>query len=114
LFKRGFLIRKGKTIHATEAGRGLIQSLPEVATVPDMTARWESELGKIADKQANYTGFMGEMLHTLNDLVETARNELPTHLQGVSAPKRSGRRFSKGGGKRKYTGKGKGSRAKAA
>lgn len=114
LFKREFLLRKGKTIHATEAGRGLIQSLPEVATVPDMTARWESELGKIADKQASYTGFMGEMLHTLNDLVETARHELPTHLQGVSAPKRNGRSFSKGGGKRKYSRKGKGSRSKAA
>lgn len=114
LFKRGFLSRKGKTIHATEAGRGLILSLPEVATVPDMTASWESQLGKIAHREANYNGFMDEMIATLNGLVDTARNELPTHLQGVTAPKRSPRRFNKGGGKRKYAKKGKSKASRAA
>ncbi len=101
LFKRGFLTRNGKMIRATEAGIGLIQSLPEVATVPDMTARWESQLGKIADKAFSYDGFMGDMLGVLNGLVETARNELPMHLQGVKAAKP---RFAKG--KRRAYGKG--------
>lgn len=99
LFRRNFLQRSGKTITATEAGRGLIRSLPEVATQPDLTAQWESVLGQICHKQANYTGFMTSMIDTLNGLVDTARNELPVHLKGVSAPPKKGPYRSKSGGK---------------
>jgi hypothetical protein len=77
--------------------------------VPDLTAQWESVLGQISHKQTSYTTFMTSMIGTLNCLVETARQELPTHLQGVSAPKRGG--FRK---KRKYSAKRKSGGAKAA
>ncbi|NQZ07823.1 MAG: DNA topoisomerase III [Algicola sp.] len=103
LFKRSFLQRSGKTITATQAGRGLIQSLPEVATQPDLTAQWESVLSQICHKEASYTGFMTSMIATLNGLVETARNELPVHLKGVTAaPRKKG---SWGKKKRKFTSK---------
>jgi DNA topoisomerase-3 len=110
LFKRRFLQRKGKTITATAAGRGLIQSLPEVATRPDLTAQWESVLGQISQKNASYGGFMTSMISTLNTLVDTARDELPLHLKGVTAPSGSNRFAKKGGFKRKR----KAPRAKAA
>ena len=42
LFKRGFLYKKGRNIHSTEAGRILINALPDVATQPDMTAHCPS------------------------------------------------------------------------
>ena len=44
LFKRGFLQRSGKNIQSTEAGRGLVKSLPVTATRADMTAQWEAAL----------------------------------------------------------------------
>ncbi len=50
LFKRNFLSKQGKEIHATEVGRRLILSLPEVMALPDMTAHWESQLEAIAEK----------------------------------------------------------------
>ncbi|MFT5162694.1 MAG: DNA topoisomerase-3 [Alteromonadaceae bacterium] len=114
LFRRSFLQRRGKTITATDAGRGLIQSLPEIATQPDLTAQWESVLGQISHKQTSYTTFMTSMTGTLNALVDTAKEELPLHLKGVVAPARKG--FGKGAKSGAYKGKGKrpASRPKAA
>ena len=105
LFKRGFLQRSGKTITATEAGRGLINSLPEVATRPDLTAQWESILGQISQKQASYGTFMNDMTGTLHALVDNARENLPVHLQGVTAAKPAWKgRKGKGGGRGKSGG----------
>lgn len=70
LFKRGFLYKKGKNIHSTETGRILIQSLPELATQPDMTAHWEAQLTDISKKQATYQQFMDTLQKMLPELVE--------------------------------------------
>ncbi|MDO4430316.1 MAG: DNA topoisomerase III [Lonepinella koalarum] len=70
LFKRGFLYKKGKNIHSTEAGRILIQALPESATLPDMTAHWEAQLTDISQKQATYQQFMTTLEHMLPELVQ--------------------------------------------
>ncbi|HZJ92455.1 MAG TPA: DNA topoisomerase III [Thiopseudomonas sp.] len=69
LFKRDFLIKQGKEIHATEVGRRLILSLPEVMVLPDMTAHWESQLEAISEKRMSYNQFMTPMLDGLNVLV---------------------------------------------
>ncbi|TCP96865.1 DNA topoisomerase-3 [Cricetibacter osteomyelitidis] len=69
LFKREFLYKKGRNIHSTEAGRILIQALPEIATQPDMTAHWESQLDSISRKQASYQQFMATLLQMLPDLI---------------------------------------------
>ncbi|XPE38818.1 DNA topoisomerase [Shigella flexneri] len=58
LFKRGFLTKKGRYIHSTDAGKALFHSLPEMATRPDMTAHWESVLTQISEKQCRYQDFM--------------------------------------------------------
>ncbi|STE85821.1 DNA topoisomerase III [Escherichia coli] len=57
LFKRGFLTKKGRYIHSTDAGKALFHSLPEMATRPDMTAHWESVLTQISEKQCRYQDF---------------------------------------------------------
>lgn len=91
LFKRGFLIKKGKEIHATEVGRRLILSLPEVMVRPDMTAHWESQLEAIADKRMSYSQFMTPMLDGLNLLVNQVSTIRFTGLQGhgkAAAPRR--------------------------
>ncbi len=70
LFKRGFLTKQGKEIHATEVGRRLILALPETMVLPDMTAHWESQLEAIAEKRMSYNQFMNPMLEGLNNLIQ--------------------------------------------
>lgn len=69
LFKRGFLYKKGKNIHSSETGRILIQALPDIATQPDMTAHWESQLNGISRKQTSYQQFMTTLTQMLPDLM---------------------------------------------
>lgn len=69
LFKRGFLYKKGRNIHSSEAGRILIQALPDIATQPDMTAHWESQLDSISRKQTGYQQFMNTLIQMLPDLI---------------------------------------------
>nr|WP_024968239.1 DNA topoisomerase III [Pantoea sp. IMH] len=86
LFKRAFLIKKGRYIHATPAGRALIHSLPEMAARPDMTAHWESTLTKISEKQCRYQDFMLPLVETLYSLIEQARQQPAAHaFRGLPA-----------------------------
>ncbi|WP_445776344.1 DNA topoisomerase III [Shewanella sp.] len=91
LFKRGYLTRQGKSILATQVGVGLIRSLPDSATTPDMTALWENSLDAISQKRLKYDAFMQPLLSQLDGLITQASSQLPSALQGVasSAPKRS-------------------------
>lgn len=69
LFKRGFIVKRGRNITSTEAGRILIQALPESATLPDMTAHWESQLDGISRKQVCYRQFMQQLLNGLPEMM---------------------------------------------
>ena len=89
LFKRGFLIKQGKDIHATEVGRRLILSLPQVMVLPDMTAHWESQLEAISEKRISYQQFMTPMLDGLAMLVDQVGQIRFSGLQGQGkAPRR--------------------------
>jgi DNA topoisomerase-3 len=83
LFKRNFLQRSGKQILSTEVGRGLINSLPESAITPDMTALWEQQLNAISQRELNYQGFMQPLNQHLLGLIEQAKQHIPTALQGL-------------------------------
>ena len=87
LFKRQFLIRKGKQIHSTATGRALIQSLPESATLPDMTAQWESVLDAISKKQSNYSRFMQPLTESLHALITQSKSVVPNDLKGMKSGK---------------------------
>ncbi|KGK42750.1 DNA topoisomerase III [Nitrincola sp. A-D6] len=69
LFKRQFLMRQGKQILATPAGKGLINSLPEPTTLPDMTAEWEARLDAISQREDSYQAFMHSLETTLSSLI---------------------------------------------
>ncbi|MCJ8319630.1 MAG: DNA topoisomerase III [Colwellia sp.] len=84
LFNRGFLIRQGKQIHATDVGKGLIAALPDIATKPDMTAQWEATLNAISEKQSSYQNFMTPLVETLHNVIQIASEHLPTQLKGLS------------------------------
>ncbi|QIQ21300.1 DNA topoisomerase III [Zophobihabitans entericus] len=75
LFKRNFLERKGKTIRSTPTGRQLVANLPDVATTPDMTALWESQLDAISKKESSYTLFMQELEIFLNNLIAQLKQQ---------------------------------------
>jgi len=69
LFKRQFLQRKGKEIHATDIGHQLIKHLPDCAVLPDMTAQWESQLNAISQRELSYPQFMQPMTNSLTQLI---------------------------------------------
>ena len=86
LFKRGFLQKKGRTIIATEAGKALIDILPETATRPDMTAYWEMFLAQISEKQCKYQDFMKPLEKQLYELIEQAKQiEIPALFQKINS-----------------------------
>ncbi|MGC8426671.1 DNA topoisomerase III [Mixta calida] len=96
LFRRAFLIKKGRYIHATDAGRALIHSLPEMAARPDMTAQWESTLTKISEKACRYQDFMQPLVTTLHDLIALARQQSSARaFRGVTAPAGNSKRRPK-------------------
>jgi len=84
LFRRGFLTRKGKQIHATDAGRGLIRALPEQATLPDMTAHWEFKLNAISQKEASYQDFMEPLTNELHALITQSQSGSVNSMKGVA------------------------------
>ncbi|WP_040886141.1 DNA topoisomerase III [Marinobacterium stanieri] len=109
LFRRGFLQRQGKQIHATAAGKALIAALPDDLSRPDMTAHWESQLDAISRKAFNYQGFMQPLQDALPNLISSIQ---PQTLSGIPAPKTTGKRRRKSTGT-KVTGTGSASRKRA-
>ena len=89
LFKRGFLIKKGRSIHSTETGRTLIQALPEIATQPDMTAHWEMQLTDMSKKQVSYQQFMAQLTGRLPDLLRSPNSQVLQQLAKLSPPKKT-------------------------
>ncbi|OAN13613.1 DNA topoisomerase III [Photobacterium jeanii] len=100
LFKRQLLMRQGKNIHATEAGKGLVYALPDESTYPDMTAHWEHQLQDMAEKKCAYQPFMDALQERVQSLMEKVKHsEVPPSLRSLKSPE-----FKKGGGKkRRYT-----------
>ena len=83
LFSRGFLSRAGKTITATVTGRSLIEALPDVATYPDMTARWEAQLSAISEGKSQYKKLMSPLEEQLKNLVTQSLDVVPHGLAGL-------------------------------
>lgn len=83
LFKRDYLAKKGKEIHATDIGRRLILSLPEAMTKPDMTAHWESQLEAISEKKIKYGQFMQPMVDGLHVFINQVDNIRFEGLRGL-------------------------------
>jgi DNA topoisomerase-3 len=97
LFRRNFLQRTGKQIRSTDIGRGLINSLPESAITPDMTALWEQQLNAISLRELNYQGFMVPLNQHLLGLIEQAKQHIPTGLQGLKGQGTGFKRKGAGG-----------------
>lgn len=95
LFKRQYLQRVGKNIHATEIGKALINALPDNATKPDMTAQWEAELNNISEKKSSYQHFMSPLENTITQMIDQASQQPLISLPKVAfKPKRKKRTFT--------------------
>ncbi|MBS9441252.1 DNA topoisomerase III [Photorhabdus heterorhabditis] len=70
LFKRGYLTKKGKYIHATQIASELIAALPTALTNPGLTALWEQALDDIAQRQAELPDFMARQIQWTQYLME--------------------------------------------
>lgn len=99
LFKRQYLMRKGKEIMSTEIGRSVIMALPESVGKPDMTAVWESQLDAIYQKKRKYNDFMQGVTENLNTLLNDALSANFRDLNGKGNTKR--RRYKKKSSPRK-------------
>ncbi|MDO6562301.1 DNA topoisomerase III [Amphritea sp. 1_MG-2023] len=96
LFNRGFLQREGKAISSTEVGRALINCLPNSATTPDMTALWESELGRVCQQEASYSSFMQPLAVRLRELIlQSSQVVIPDTLKALSPKPKPKRRTSR-------------------
>lgn len=73
LFKREYLIRKGKEIYASDVGVQLITALPLQISQPDMTAMWESQLELISIKSMSYQSFIGGVQENLERLIQEVK-----------------------------------------
>ncbi len=98
LFKRHFLTKIGKEIHATPVGRNLINSLPSVMVVPDMTAHWEAQLEAICEKRLKYRDFMQPMVSGLHSLLAQVESQ-KSYFSGLNGLGKN--QFKTG--KRKFT-----------
>jgi len=73
LLKRGYIVRSGKTLEATEKGIHLIEVVhPEVKT-PAMTGQWEACLGKIHKGEAQLTPFLEGINAYVREVVNKVR-----------------------------------------
>ena len=73
LFKRQFMQKVGKEVHATETGKALINALPSETTYPDMTATWEADLDKIAQRQLRYDSFIQPLTESIARLIDSSQ-----------------------------------------
>ncbi|MGY0218667.1 DNA topoisomerase III [Endozoicomonadaceae bacterium StTr2] len=89
LFKRQYLKREGRSIHASETGRSLIGSVPESVSQPDRTARWESQLDSVARNESRYDDFMVPLVQELGGLVGQVS---PVNMPALPSKKRQFKR----------------------
>lgn len=73
LLDRGYLIRKGRTIRASDAAFTLIDAVPPAIADPGTTAIWEQALDMIESGQMTLDGFIGKQSAWVSQLVEQYR-----------------------------------------
>ncbi len=89
LFKREYLQRQGKSIHATVIGTSLVNALPIAATLPDMTAHWEATLTNISEKKSRYEDLINPLTSTLSEMIKQSEQQSFDQLPKVAFKRKS-------------------------
>src|SRR5260370_19959936 len=80
LLKRGYIVRSGKSLEATEKGIHLIEVVhPEVKS-PAMTGQWEAFLKKIQLGESQLEPLLDGISHYVRSVVSKVRQTSPVHL----------------------------------
>ena len=74
LLKRALLSKKGKNLISTNAGRSLINALPEAVKSPGTTAMWEQSLEMIAEGEVSMDDFIHSQRNWIGKVVEYEQN----------------------------------------
>jgi DNA topoisomerase-3 len=92
LLERGYAERVKRTLVSTETGRALVQSLPEVATTPDMTAVWEAAMRAVQGGTQTVDAFVARVGAQLAELVADGRalGRIAVPPRPTPAPKPAG------------------------
>ena len=61
LFHSFLIEKRGQDIHVTQKGKQLLSLVPHDLRSPELTAKWETELSKIAKKKKNYQEFIQDI-----------------------------------------------------
>ena len=87
LVERRFVERRAGQILSTAVGRALVAVLPDATTRPDMTARWEAAMRRVADGQAALAAFLSSVEKELRSLItrDRARGRLEVPPQETTA-----------------------------
>ncbi|WP_437785702.1 DNA topoisomerase 3 [Sorangium sp. So ce1097] len=73
LLRREYLVRKGKLLHATDKGVGLIEVVHADVKSPAMTGAWEAKLARMARGAGDLPSFMGGIESYVRHVVEEVR-----------------------------------------
>lgn len=86
LIRRSLMLRQGKQIRSTPAGKALIHALPDNATYPDMTAHWEKQLQNMAERGQAYQPFMQELTNNITVLINNIKIQpIPDSMRMLSS-----------------------------
>ncbi len=74
LFKRGYIVREGKSLRATPAGIQLIESIQDpLLKSAELTGRWELKLRQIESREYDPGQFLNELKAQVSTLVTEVR-----------------------------------------
>lgn len=84
LLERGFLVKRGRQLTSTDAGRAHIDILPEPVKDPGTTALWEQRLEDIASGRGALEAFVQEQAQWVAALVTQAKQDRGTDAAPAS------------------------------
>lgn len=100
LFKRQLLLKQGKQIISSPAGRTLIKALPKKVTDPALTAVWEDALDKISAGKLTAQTFREKQNQWVIQLVEEAKR---TQMNTIAGMPTTGKSSSSGSSKSSFS-----------
>lgn len=81
LIDRGYVVRAGRDLRATEKGVAVISALPvEALKSAELTGRWEGRLAEIAEGRADRRAFMGDVVAYTTDIVRAIADAPPPNI----------------------------------
>ena len=90
LLKRGYIVRSGKSLEATDKGIHLIEIVHPEAKSPAMTGQWEAFLNRIQKGDAQLAPFMERISEYVRSVVGRVGETTPVMREGAVPRSRSG------------------------